>query len=219
MALPGAADDVMLSGLDREVSRIVAGAMPAERRRTRMPRWTRWTRWHLTSVMVVVLIGCSGGAGAPTAVSTSPTTTDSGTVPSSGPPSSPPASESAAAVPTLTATTEPTRSAAPGAIQIEMTPDALTPRYRPDAVSVPSGTVRFYLTSIPVSGTFGPHHDMVIGPQIGTVLAASGSVQPGTSAMFTVEGLAPGTYQFWCTTNTGHGAHHTLGMVGTLTVT
>jgi plastocyanin len=34
-----------------------------------------------------------------------------------------------------------------------------------------------------------------------------------------VEGLAPGTYQFWCNTNTGHGLHYKLGMVGTLTVT
>jgi uncharacterized cupredoxin-like copper-binding protein len=100
-----------------------------------------------------------------------------------------------------------------------MTPDADKPRFKPDAVTVEAGTATFFLTSVPVSGTFGPFHDMIIGPEIGKPLATSRSVQPGTSAVFTVEGLAPGTYQFWCNTNTGHGLHYKLGMVGTLTVT
>ena len=119
---------------------------------------------------------------------------------------------------TLPSTTEVATKAPADAIAIEMTPDALMPRFKPDAVTVKAGTATFFLTSVPVSGTFGPHHDMLIGPEVGKPLATSGVVQPGTSAVFTVEGLTPGTYTFWCNTNTGHGPHHTLGMVGTLTV-
>jgi plastocyanin len=100
-----------------------------------------------------------------------------------------------------------------------MTPDALAPRFVPDTVAAPSGTVVFFLTSVPVSGTFGPHHEMALGTRIGTPLARSDAVQPGRSATFTVEAVPPGTYRFWCSIDTGHGPHHTLGMVGMLTVT
>jgi len=100
-----------------------------------------------------------------------------------------------------------------------MTPDADRPRFKPENVTVAGGTATFFLTSVALTGTFGPFHDMIIGPEIGTPIATSRSVQPGTSAVFTVEGLKPGTYRFWCNTNTGHGLHYKLGMVGTLTVT
>ena len=33
--------------------------------------------------------------------------------------------------------------------------------------------------SVALTGTFGPFHDMIIGPEIGTPLATSRSVQPG----------------------------------------
>ena len=157
-----------------------------------------------------------GSTAVPPASATTATNAASAATPSaeSGSPKASPAA-------TLATATELAAKAPAGATSIDMTPDADKPRFKPDKLTVSAGTATatFFLTGIPISGTFGPFHDMIIGPEIGTPIATSRSVQPGTSAVFTVEGLRPGTYQFWCNTNTGHGLHYKLGMVGTLTVT
>ena len=180
-------------------------------------------RWFAVAAATLsVLSGCSSAgqpaSSSPAVVATSSSPAASLTRSASPSPSAKP-SPSATPIATLATTTELAAEAPAGATSIDMTPDADKPRFQPDAVTVKAGTATFFLTSVPLSGTFGPFHDMIIGPEIGKPLATSRSVQPGTSAVFTVEGLAPGTYQFWCNTNTGHGLHYKLGMVGTLTVT
>jgi plastocyanin len=172
-------------------------------------------------LIALVVTACTGGTAVPAgtepaasiAPTAAPTIDPSSSTPSVAPSASP------EALPTLAATTQTAGEPPAGSIQIEMTADALAPRFVPDTITAPSGTVVFFLTSLPVSGTFGPHHDMVIGPDIGTPLTKSDSVQPATSATFTVEAVPPGSYRFWCSVDTGHGRHHTLGMVGTLIVT
>lgn len=169
-------------------------------------------------LVIVAMAGCASSPTGATPVATSPPASLAAT-PSPTPTAASTATPKPTPAPTLASTTEVATKAPQGAIAIDMTPDALTPRFKPDAVTAKAGTVTFFLTSIPISAGFGPHHDMLIGAEIGTPIATSGQVQPDTSAVFTVEGLAPGTYRFWCNTNTGHGPHQTLGMVGTLTVT
>lgn len=103
-----------------------------------------------------------------------------------------------------------------------MTFGALDPRYQPDTISAKAGTIQLYLVNIPISigpPAFGPHHNIMIGREIGKPIASSGSIEAGRSVLFTVEQVPPGTYRYWCTATTGHGPHFTLGMVGTLTVT
>ena len=185
-------------------------------------RSLRLRRFAVAIATVSVLYGCSA-AGQPVtttpALAVTPSSSAAPANPSAKPTPSAKPSPSATPIPTLASTTELAAEAPAGATSIEMTPDADKPRFKPDAVTVKAGTATFFLTSLALTGTFGPFHDMIIGPEIGTPLATSRSVQPGTSAVFTVEGLPPGTYQFWCNTNTGHGLHFKLGMVGTLTVT
>jgi len=176
----------------------------------------------VATVILSVITGCTS-VGQPAGTSSAAAVTASSAAGPASPsteasPSAKP-SPSATPIPSLASTTELAAKAPAGATSIDMTPDADKPRFKPDAVTVKAGTATFFLTSVALTGTFGPFHDMIIGPEIGTPLASSRSVQPGTSAVFTVEGLAPGTYQFWCNTNTGHGLHYKLGMVGTLTVT
>ena len=85
------------------------------------------------------------------------------------------------------------------------------PKYTPDGVSAAAGTVTFFLDNVPVLPV---EHNMAIGPQPGTVLARSGFVRANKSAVFTVDGLTPGTYTFWCEV----ADHLERGMVGTLTI-
>lgn len=66
-------------------------------------------------------------------------------------------------------------------------------------------------------------HNFILGPDkpvctssgctFGPVIAKSQAVRTG-SVPFTVEGLAAGTYAYWCTI----ADHAQLGMIGTLTV-
>jgi plastocyanin len=61
---------------------------------------------------------------------------------------------------------------------------------------------------------------MLIGPSIGQALASSEDVNRNESVIFTVNGVTPGTYTFWCSIVAPGGATHaSFGMVGTLTIT
>ena len=92
-------------------------------------------------------------------------------------------------------------------------------RFDPSNIQVKAGKVVFYLVS-PASE--GLSHNMVITDADGEVLAASASVDPGQTAVFTVRYLPVGSYQFMSTLGgpddpTQH-YQADAGMVGTLTV-
>jgi plastocyanin len=118
-------------------------------------------------------------------------------------------------IPTLASTTENATVAPSGAILIEM--KALgggSARFAPDQTTAKTGTVVFFLKN--VRGVLMQvDHNMVIGPEIYKVLARSSFVRAEESAIFTVQGLTPGSYTFWCEV----GTHAANGQVGTLTVT
>jgi plastocyanin len=93
--------------------------------------------------------------------------------------------------------------------------------FNPTAITVPAGDITFVLNN-----TTAAAHNMIIGPDsptctatactFGPVTAAGPSVPAGSAPKsFTVEGLAAGTYSYWCSIED----HAALGMVGTLTVT
>jgi plastocyanin len=93
--------------------------------------------------------------------------------------------------------------------------------FNPAAITVAAGDVTFVLNN-----TTAASHNMIIGPEaptctatactFGPVTAAGPSVPTGSSPTpFTVEGLAAGTYSYWCSIQD----HAALGMIGTLTVT
>jgi len=134
-------------------------------------------------------------------------------------------------LPTLASSVQRTSEAPAGAVPITMTVvDSNHPRFQPDTVTATAGTVVFYLSNVPVGGE-SPDHAMVIGAsdvqfypdgsvKSGQVLADSGHIVANDKATFTVEGLKPGTYQFWCNVDVlGISTHGANGMVGTLTVT
>jgi plastocyanin len=104
------------------------------------------------------------------------------------------------------------------------------PRFQPDHVSAKAGTVAFSLDNIPGSATEAPDHMMLIGDCIsfygdgsiraGQAVAATPHIAANQRATFTVNGLEPGTYVFWCAVNVPDGGNHASnGMVGTLTIT
>lgn len=104
------------------------------------------------------------------------------------------------------------------------------PRFQPDNVTAKAGTVVFFLENVP-SATLLPDHNMRIGPacvsfypdgsvRTGHVLAGTPDIGPKEMATFTVNGLTPGTYVFWCSVEAGDaGNHASNGMVGILTIT
>jgi plastocyanin len=112
------------------------------------------------------------------------------------------------------ATTEEAAEAPPGAISV--TVDAGADRFYPDEIIAPAGTLTFFIVNQNPGALGTETHQMSIGPEVGGVsLAASEWVSPGTAIAFTVTGLEPGTYRYWCFIN----EHHLRGMIGTLTVT
>lgn len=82
-------------------------------------------------------------------------------------------------------------------------------KFDPASFSAPSGKVVFYLVN---SGTTA--HDLVIR-QSGKQIAASETVAPGDSKLFTVDSIPAGAYEIYCS-KPGHEAN---GMVGKLTIT
>jgi uncharacterized cupredoxin-like copper-binding protein len=104
------------------------------------------------------------------------------------------------------------------------------PRFQPQDVSAKAGTIVFLLNNVPKSSTLMPDHNMLIGSCVsfygdgsiraGELLAGTPHVLPNETVAFTVNGLAPGSYVFWCSVNVPDGGTHgAAGMVGTLTIT
>ena len=113
------------------------------------------------------------------------------------------------------ATTEEAAEAPPGAISV--TVDAGADRFYPDEITAPAGTLTFFIVNQNPGALGTETHQMSIGPEVSRSawLAASSRVSPGTAIVFTVTGLEPGTYSYWCFIN----EHHLRGMIGTLTIT
>lgn len=86
-------------------------------------------------------------------------------------------------------------------------------RFDPETVTSKAGTVVFFLQNAP-HPLFSDDHNMAIGPRLYQARARSAFVHQTKAAVFTVDGLTPGTYRFWCEVR-GHAAN---GMVGTLTI-
>ncbi len=171
---------------------------------------------------VLVLAACSG---------TAPATT-----------SSPTQSPTPTTAPTPTATAGTTPSPSPQPTEAAPTPSPASAGiavyfggigaangiqlfFNPTAITVPAGDVTFVLNN-PTAAS----HNMTIGPEapactttgtvsactFGPVTAQGASVTAGSAPVsFTVEGLAAGTYSYWCSI----ADHAALGMIGTLTVT
>ncbi len=86
------------------------------------------------------------------------------------------------------------------------------PRFVPDSLTVASGQDAVFFLTNHSHGV----HTFTLGPsRTAPPLAGSTGVLLGHSALFSVHGLKPGAYVFWCTVDD----HANEGMVGTLTVT
>lgn len=108
----------------------------------------------------------------------------------------------------VTSTTVASSSAPQGAVPVAfMGPP---PRFGPANLTVKASDLVFYL-----SNTSHAAHNVAIGAKVsGSAFAISRLVEVGTSAVYTVRGLTPGTYAFWCTISD----HAAAGMFGSLTV-
>lgn len=128
---------------------------------------------------------------------------------------SPVSSESVA--PTLQATAEEASEAPAGAVDILMT---CCPDFEPKEVTAQAGDVVFFLHND--NGAAPPAlHNFFIGSDVESPpLAASPTLMHRESIVFTVSGIEPGTYTYWCTVPAPDGTPHwEVGMTGTLTVT
>lgn len=84
------------------------------------------------------------------------------------------------------------------------------PQFAPAALTVKAGNEVFFLSNVS-HGT----HSFAIGPaDRSSHCAVSDPLRAGETAVFSVQGLKPGTYAFWCTID----GHAQEGMVGTLSV-
>jgi uncharacterized cupredoxin-like copper-binding protein len=151
----------------------------------------------LASVLVVAA-GCAGTGSA----SSAPVSASSAPLPRSAP------TEAAVVM-----TSEPADEPPPEAIVIVAGPSSeFTPSEIETAAKEP---LTFF---IDMSTTYSNYfHNFNIGLQLppGPALATTTDLMvPGESVVVTVSGLAPGTYQFWCS----YGEHYKYGMHGTLTV-
>jgi plastocyanin len=118
----------------------------------------------------------------------------------------------ASPTPVLASTTELTTDQPAGAIPVEMT--GPPPRFVPSKLTATAGDVVFFLKNTSPARDEHAKHDLAIGPDRDHPLATSDLLDGGKSAVFTVHGLAAGTYVIWCT----FPGHAGLGQVGTLTV-
>jgi plastocyanin len=124
--------------------------------------------------------------------------------------------------PAVQATFEPADAAPAGAVTIMVNSDTI--RFHPDEVTVSADSAVFFLVHAGPSAVGARRHILHIGPELppGAALVSSPLLDPGESFVFTVTGLEPGEYRFWCTNSDGplaSSSHYARGMVGTLTVT
>ena len=121
--------------------------------------------------------------------------------------------------PAVQATFEPADAAPAGAVTITVKSDGI--RFDPEEVTVSAAAAVFFLVYEGESAVGVTHHNLLIGPELppGAALVSSPLLHPGESLVFTVTGLEPGEYRYWCTYSDGpNGSHWARGMVGTLTV-
>lgn len=163
------------------------------------PRRTAIASHAALVLLAVVVVGC----GRSPAVSATPTATS--TVVAHPPPTEPP--PSVTATPSgITATVLAVTEAPAEAVEVDME----LPYFDPKEITAAGGSVSFFLTSAK-----GANHNMMIGPALLERWASSGNVRSGESVLFSVQGLPPGTYTYWCNVD----KHYEFGMVGTLTIT
>jgi plastocyanin len=172
----------------------------------------------MAAAATLVLVGCAaapqltpqtsgaGVIGSPSA-SASPTRSEAvfGNPPKA---SASPPTPTASSPTGVTSTSISARVGPKGSIRDEMYAVA----YHPVNITVRSGTVSIFLVNPAGKSLSG--HAMVIGTAVHQTITASGYVSIGQSAVFTVRGLPPGTYVFWCPVDN----HADEGMVGTLTI-
>lgn len=117
--------------------------------------------------------------------------------------------------PAVQATFEPADAAPAGAVTVTVNNDGV--RFHPDEVTVGADPAVFFLVHDGEAGVGAFRHNLQIGPELppGPALVSSPTLDPGDRVVFTVTGLEPGEYQFWCSFM----EHNNFGMVGTLTVT
>jgi plastocyanin len=94
-----------------------------------------------------------------------------------------------------------------GSLEIVMTGGAFNPK----GPQVSAGYASFYLVN---PSTSSAPHQMTILNASGRVLAASAQVAVETAALFTVRGMKPGSYEFYCAID----GHRAEGMTGILDV-
>jgi len=152
----------------------------------------------LAIVWSLALAGCSAAASPSLSEALTPVATAS---PSAG----------ASAVSPF-ATTAPADVAPSGATTVAMS----SFMFAPSAITVTAGRIAFFLQNVGVGDDpiALQRHNIVIGVDQDHALVKSGEVPAGKAVVFTVEGLAPGTYAIWCSVK----GHSFNGMVGTLTV-
>ena len=157
------------------------------------------------ALMVLALAACAGTP----AETPDPTDADASHSPAS--------SESAA--PTLQATAEEASEAPAGAIDVLMLEEPAF-AFDPDEVTAAAGDLAFFLHNDQDNARMV--HNFFIGTDVDSPpLAKSPTLLNGDSVVFTVYGIEPGTYTYWCTVPTldGSRTHAAVGMTGTLTVT
>ena len=110
-------------------------------------------------------------------------------------------------------TTEPADEPPVGAIVLVAGPGS---KFTPDDIETTADETLTLFIDMSAAGV-NYFHNFNIGPDLppAPALATTTAIfEPGESVVVTVNGLAPGTYQFWCSIN----EHYKYGMHGTLTV-
>ena len=153
-----------------------------------------------TSAVPNATLGTTSSMPATPPPSIAPTTAPSPT------PSSPP---TAAPTPSaVTSNTVAATSAPKGAIPMAFL--GPPPHYGPATLTSKAGMLVLSLSNTSLAA-----HNIAIGAKVnGSIFALSDNVEVGNTAVFTVRGLTPGTYAYWCTIDN----HAADGMIGTLTV-
>ncbi len=155
----------------------------------------------LAGILAIMASGCGTGATASSSASSEP---------ASPTPESAPSAEGSTAT-LLPTTMTPADEPPPGAIVIHLGPG---PVFDPEQVTASGETLTFFFDASEINP--GSTHNFKIGENLppAAPLAESDFVERSESAVFTVTGLPPGTYRYWCSVD----EHHSVGMIGTLIV-
>jgi plastocyanin len=164
------------------------------------------------ALLLLAAAGCAGAAPAAPAAATTPAGSASPTTsaaPSATPRKrTPPPTVAPTPTTPLSETTERAGSQPEGSTRVVLARLAFEPGTE-SAIEVQAGKVVLYLDNT----SFGAPHNMAIAASAdGPVLARSGYLSHGQSAIFTVDDLPTASYFIFCEV----GGHRQAGMVGTL---